>query len=195
MLVHHADAGGHGVAGPGEVLDVVVEQDLALVGLVQAVQHVHEGRLARAVLTEQAVDLAGFDREVDVVVGDQGAEPLGDAAKFELHVPILCVGIRVRRRHGLSVSRIARPGTPLRHADASWRPASALTGSAAYFGDDGDSTLIVPPMMSALMVVQLTLQVGVDLVLEVVERREADSAVLQGADVRRVVELAWRPRP
>ena len=32
VLVHHADAGAHRVAGAGEVLDVVVEQDLALVG-------------------------------------------------------------------------------------------------------------------------------------------------------------------
>ena len=85
VLVHHADAGRHGVARAGEVLDVVVEQDLALVGLVQAVEHVHQRGLAGAVLAEQAVDLAGLDREVDVVVGDQGAEPLGDAAEFELH--------------------------------------------------------------------------------------------------------------
>ena len=85
VLVHHADAGLHGVAGAGEVLDGVVEQDLALVGLVQAVEDVHQGGLACAVLAEQAVDLTGFDREVDVVVRDQGAEPLGDAAEFELH--------------------------------------------------------------------------------------------------------------
>ena len=82
VLVHHADAGVHRVTGAGEVLHLVVEQDLALVGLVQAVQHVHEGGLACAVLAEQAVDLARFDREVNVVVRDQRTEPLGDAAKF-----------------------------------------------------------------------------------------------------------------
>ena len=75
----------HGVAGTGEVLDLVVEQDLALVGLVEAVEHVHQRGLAGAVLAEQAVDLAGLDREVDVVVGDQVTEALGDAAEFELH--------------------------------------------------------------------------------------------------------------
>ena len=73
--------------GPAKCCTCVVEQDLALVGLVQAVEHVHERRLAGAVLTEQAVDLAGLDGEVDVVVGDQAAESLRDAAKFELHVP------------------------------------------------------------------------------------------------------------
>ena len=77
----------HRVAGAGEVLHDVVEQDLALVGLVEAVEHVHQRRLAGAVLAEEAVDLAGLDDEVDVVVGDEAAEPLGDAAEFELHAP------------------------------------------------------------------------------------------------------------
>ena len=71
MLVHHADAGAHRVAGAVEVLHDVVEEDLALVGLVEPVEHVHERRLARAVLAEQAVDLAGLHDEIDVVVGDE----------------------------------------------------------------------------------------------------------------------------
>ena len=76
--------------GPGEVLHDVVEQDLALVGVVEAVEHVHQRRLAGAVLAEQAVDLARLDHEVDVVVGDESAEALRDAAEFELHSrPIL----------------------------------------------------------------------------------------------------------
>ena len=87
VLVHHADAGGHGIAGPVEVLHLVVEEHLALVGLVQAVEHVHERRLACTVLAQQAVDLSSLYGEVDVVVRDQAAETLRDAAKFELHVP------------------------------------------------------------------------------------------------------------
>ena len=85
MLVHHADAGAHRVAGAAEVLDVIVEEDDALVGGVEPVEHVHQRRLARAVLAEQAVDLARLDDEIDVVVGDEAAEPLGDSAEFELH--------------------------------------------------------------------------------------------------------------
>jgi ribose transport system ATP-binding protein len=73
------------VTGAGEVLDDVVEQDLALVGLVQAVEHVHQGGLAGTVLTEKTMDLTGLDDEVDVIVGDEGAEPLRDASQFELH--------------------------------------------------------------------------------------------------------------
>ncbi len=72
--------------GPLKLTGFAVEQDLALVGLVQPVEHVHQGRLAGAVLAEQAVDLARLDDEVDVVVGHEAAEPLGDAAQFELHV-------------------------------------------------------------------------------------------------------------
>ncbi|MDQ1215290.1 hypothetical protein QE411_000145 [Microbacterium arborescens] len=86
VLVHHADTGAHGVTGSAEVLDDVVEEDVALVGLIEAVEDVHEGRLAGAVLPEESVDLARPDDEVDVIVGDQGAEALGDAPEFELHV-------------------------------------------------------------------------------------------------------------
>jgi hypothetical protein len=85
VLVHHADAGAHRVARPGEVLDVVVQEDLALVGLVQPVEDVHQGGLARPVLAEQTVDFTGSDDQIDVIVGRQGTETLGDPAEFELH--------------------------------------------------------------------------------------------------------------
>ena len=62
---------------------LAVDEDLALVRLQQPVEDVHQGRLAGAVLAEQGVDLARLDGEVDVVVGDQVAEALGDAAQFE----------------------------------------------------------------------------------------------------------------
>jgi hypothetical protein len=31
------------------------------------------------------VNLAGLDGQIDVVIGDQGAKPFGNAAKFEFH--------------------------------------------------------------------------------------------------------------
>ena len=58
VLVDHADAGGHRVAGPGERHGRVVDEDLALVGVVQPVEDVHQRGLAGAVLAEQRVDLA-----------------------------------------------------------------------------------------------------------------------------------------
>ncbi|GAB3143901.1 hypothetical protein GCM10027290_21120 [Micromonospora sonneratiae] len=81
--MHHPDPGGDGVARSLDPQRLSVDQDLALVGLEQAVQHVHQGRLARAVLTEQGVNLSRLNRQVDVVVGDQVTEPFGDAAQFE----------------------------------------------------------------------------------------------------------------
>ena len=49
--------------------------------------------VARSVLTEQGVDLAGLDDEVDGVVGGERAEALRDATELELHVgPFRAVG-------------------------------------------------------------------------------------------------------
>ena len=80
VLVDHADPGGHGVARPGEGHGLAVDEDLALVRPVQAVQDVHEGGLAGAVLAQQGVDLTGLDGEVDVVVGHERPEGLRDPA-------------------------------------------------------------------------------------------------------------------
>src|SRR5690606_9588522 len=85
VLVHHPDAGGHGVAGPVEGDRRAVEHDLAVVGFVQAVEHVHQRALAGPVLTEERVDLPRLDDQVDGVVGDEGPEALGDASKLEFH--------------------------------------------------------------------------------------------------------------
>jgi len=64
---------------------LVVDQDLAVVGLHEPVEHVHQRGLASAVLPQQGADLAGLDHQVDVVVGDQAAEALRDAAQLQLH--------------------------------------------------------------------------------------------------------------
>jgi hypothetical protein len=80
VLVHHPDARADRVARAADVHRPAIDQDLALVGLQQAVQDVHEGRLAGAVLAEQSVDLARLDGQVDVIVGDQITEALRDAA-------------------------------------------------------------------------------------------------------------------
>jgi hypothetical protein len=50
---------------------------------VEPVEDVHQGRLAGAVLSEQGVDLSTPQLEVDGVVGDERAEPLGDPAQLE----------------------------------------------------------------------------------------------------------------
>ena len=90
VLVHHADAGVHGVAGTLELLHFVVQEDLALVGSVEAVEHVHQGRLAGAVLTQETVNLTGLDDEVDVVIRRKRSKALRNATKLELHVRPSC---------------------------------------------------------------------------------------------------------
>ena len=60
-----------------------VEEDLALVGREDAVDHLDEGRLAGAVLAEQRVDLAGLDAEIDVVVGAHAGKRLADADELQ----------------------------------------------------------------------------------------------------------------
>ena len=83
VLVHHADAGRHGVAGAAEGDRFVVDQDFALCGLVQSVEDVHQRGLASAVLAEQTVNLPGFDDHIDVIVGYQGAEAFCNALEFK----------------------------------------------------------------------------------------------------------------
>ena len=72
-------------AGPLMRRGLAVDEDLALVGLQQPVEHVHQRRLAGAVLAEQRVDLTGLDDEVDVVVGHEAAEALRDAGQLQAH--------------------------------------------------------------------------------------------------------------
>jgi hypothetical protein len=62
---------------------LAVDQDLARIGLVEAVEDRHQRRLAGAVLADDAVDRALADADVDVLVGLDRAERLGDAAKLD----------------------------------------------------------------------------------------------------------------
>ena len=83
VLVDHADAQLDGLAGRVDDLGLAPDQDLALVGLLQAVEHLHQGRLAGAVLADQGVDLALGHLQVDLVVGDHPGVAAGDAAALD----------------------------------------------------------------------------------------------------------------
>ena len=78
VLEHHADAGAIASVGELNVHLLAVDLDRALVGLLHAVQDLHQRRLAGAVLADQGVDRARADRDVDVVVGDDAREALAD---------------------------------------------------------------------------------------------------------------------
>lgn len=93
VLEDHADAGGDGVGRGVQVDDPTVDADGPLVRALDAVEDLHQRRLAGAVLTDDRVDRATRDREPDVLVGDDSGEPLGDP--FELNG-----GMGVRRPVG-----------------------------------------------------------------------------------------------
>ena len=67
------------------VTGLAVDADLALIGLHQPVEDVHQRGLAGPVLAEQAADLTRERPEVDVVVGHEAAEALRDAAQLKFH--------------------------------------------------------------------------------------------------------------
>ena len=93
MLVHHADAGPDGVLGRGELDRLSVQEDLALVVPVQAVEDVHERGLARSVLAQEGVHLAAFQVEIDSVVGDDAGEAFRDRPELEDGDVVSHVGI------------------------------------------------------------------------------------------------------
>ena len=89
----------------------------------QPVQDVHQRALAGAVLAEQGVDLAGPDRQVDAVVGDDARESLGDAAHLQ--------GRRQPRRGDVRVDRDAACGDVGRRRRPAWLSADHARGHRA----------------------------------------------------------------
>ena len=83
VLMDHADPAADRVRRPGQVDLGAVDEDLALVRAREPVEDVHQGRLARAVLAEQRVDLTRADVQVDRLVGDDARIALGDAPHLE----------------------------------------------------------------------------------------------------------------
>jgi hypothetical protein len=92
VLVDHPEAGRDRLARRSERDLPAVHQDLAGVRLVQPGEDVHERALARAVLTEQRMDLARAHVEVDGVVGEDAGEGLDDAVRLERRHGRSCVG-------------------------------------------------------------------------------------------------------
>ena len=76
VLVHHADAQLVGGVGVGDPDFAATHPDRARVGLVQAEQDAHQGRLARAVFSEKRVDRALLDPESHFVVRADAREIL-----------------------------------------------------------------------------------------------------------------------
>ena len=78
MLMDHADAGGDGVVRRPDRGRLSAHQDLAAVGMIEAVEDRHQRRLAGAILADNAVDGPALDLQIDVAVGANGTETLVD---------------------------------------------------------------------------------------------------------------------
>ena len=193
MLVHHADPGGDRVLGRPDGHGLAVEPYLALVRLHQPVEDVHQRRLAGAVLAEQGADLAGLDGQVDVVIGHEAAEPLGDAAQFQLHRQPPPAGTRApRARRTLAASACmpgARPAASPR-APAVPGGASAPPGTPVRLRRALRSRLDRPVLDTGLDRRQLGHDRGRNLRGEVVEGSKPDAAVGQRAEVVSALERA-----
>jgi hypothetical protein len=123
VLVDHADAGADRVARVPEGHRGPVNEDLPLVLLVQAVQDVHQGRLAGAILAEQGMDLPGRDREVDSLVRDDAGEAFRDATELELHVSLVFPVVRTGGAlEGAACPRVSTEGWSVTGRRRSPRP-------------------------------------------------------------------------
>jgi hypothetical protein len=83
VLVHHADAQAARLGGVARSDGATVEANLAGVGLGQAVENVHQRRLAGAVLAQEGVNLAAAQIEAHARQRLQRAEADGDVAQGE----------------------------------------------------------------------------------------------------------------
>lgn len=101
VLVHHANAQGHRIGGALDPHLFATIEDLAIRGLVEAHENVHERGLARSVLAQQGVDLSLANREVHVLVGVFGTEALADVLHPQqfCHVIPLSSLLAVRTSH------------------------------------------------------------------------------------------------
>jgi len=83
VLVHHADAASDRVGGRAQRDDLAVDRDRPGIGPLHAVQGLHQGGLARAVLADDGVNRARLNRDVDVVVRDHTGKGLGDPTELD----------------------------------------------------------------------------------------------------------------
>ncbi len=117
LLVDHADAERHGVAGVEQADLFAAHDELALVGPVDAGDDLDERRLAGAVLAEQRVDRALGERQRHTLEGFDPREELAHMASFEgdlRHDPALVAAFcrrTSRQRLTPTAHRINAPST------------------------------------------------------------------------------------
>lgn len=83
VLMHHADADGHGVPGGAKRHMVSLDADLPGGGFIQAAQNVHQGAFPRAVFPQEGMDLAGLYAEAYVRIGQYAGKLLINMLHFQ----------------------------------------------------------------------------------------------------------------
>ncbi len=83
VLVHHADAIFPRIRRVLDLSDMTAHHDLTRGGRVKAHDALHQGALARAVLTQQGVNGARWHGEGDFIGGGEVAKLLGDTIKLK----------------------------------------------------------------------------------------------------------------
>ncbi len=96
MLVDHADAGADSIGRRVEHLRLAVDQNLAFIRLIQAVQLPHQRAFAGAILAQQGVHLAGIHVQADLVVRQNARKTLDDVAHFNAADILLHSGLSRR---------------------------------------------------------------------------------------------------
>src|SRR5713101_4842107 len=81
--MHHSQPELYRIAGSVDLTLLAVDQNLALIGRVEAVEDVHYGGLAGAVFADDCVDGSVGNGEADVIVGQHFAKTLADSAHFD----------------------------------------------------------------------------------------------------------------
>ena len=78
MLVDHTDAEVQRIARGADGHRLITDIDLALIGEIDAGDHIHQGRFAAAVLAQQGQYLAAAHTQRDILVGHDSAKGLGN---------------------------------------------------------------------------------------------------------------------
>ncbi len=83
VLKHHAHSERPGLGGSLDRHLLIVPQHLTGIGLDHAIDHLHEGAFAGAILPQQCVNFTGRDFEVHRVVGNAARIGFGDTDQFQ----------------------------------------------------------------------------------------------------------------
>ncbi len=97
MLMNHSDSMFHGIEGRAQVDALSLDEDLALVGVVNAVKHIHERRLPCPVLAEQCMNFSLTKGKAHVVIRHDAWKTLGDIIHDE-HQLFLAVHLFLQRK-------------------------------------------------------------------------------------------------